>query len=53
MEVHPNPEAAMSDGPNAWPLEKLDGLVRDLQELDSFVKQRFQFKNVDLHVEQY
>jgi len=38
MEVHPNPENALSDGPNAWPLELLDDLIRNLQELDVLVK---------------
>jgi 2-dehydro-3-deoxyphosphooctonate aldolase (KDO 8-P synthase) len=41
MEVHPNPERALSDGPNAWPLELLDDLIRNLQELDTLVKARF------------
>ena len=41
MEVHPDPENALSDGPNAWPLELLDDLIRNLQELDVLVKARF------------
>jgi 2-dehydro-3-deoxyphosphooctonate aldolase (KDO 8-P synthase) len=28
IEVHPNPAKAKSDGPNAWPLGKLDALWR-------------------------
>ena len=38
MEVHQNPEQALSDGPNAWPLAKLGALFKSLQELDSVVK---------------
>jgi 2-dehydro-3-deoxyphosphooctonate aldolase (KDO 8-P synthase) len=42
MEVHPDPDQAMSDGPNAWPLDMLDGLLRDLLDLDVVVKERLQ-----------
>lgn len=41
METHPDPDAALSDGPNAWPLDRLPDLVRRLVELDSFVKAGF------------
>ena len=37
METHPDPDKALSDGPNAWPLDKLDGLVRELAALDAHV----------------
>lgn len=40
METHPDPDQAMSDGPNAWPLPKLRGLLEDLRELDALVKRR-------------
>ena len=40
LEVHPDPDQAMSDGPNAWPLGMLDGLLRDLLALDAVVKER-------------
>ncbi len=40
METHPDPDQAMSDGPNAWPLPKLRALLEDLRELDALVKQR-------------
>ena len=40
MEVHPEPDQAMSDGPNSWPLGTLDELLRGLIELDAIVKQR-------------
>lgn len=38
MEVHPDPNQAMSDGPNAWPLGMLEGLLRELLALDAVVK---------------
>ena len=40
METHPDPDQAMSDGPNAWPLPELLNLLEDLKELDALVKQR-------------
>jgi 2-dehydro-3-deoxyphosphooctonate aldolase (KDO 8-P synthase) len=42
MEVHPDPEKAMSDGPNAWPLEKLEELLKELMILDGVAKDRLQ-----------
>ncbi len=38
METHPNPEKALSDGPNAWPLAKMQPLMATLKELDQLVK---------------
>ena len=38
METHPNPEKALSDGPNAWPLKHMEGLLQTLLELDRSVK---------------
>lgn len=38
METHPNPEQALSDGPNAWPLPRLKALLQTLIEIDSLVK---------------
>mgnify|MGYP006429345217 CR=1 FL=1 len=38
METHPRPEQALSDGPNAWPLERLESLLTTLIELDRVVK---------------
>jgi 2-dehydro-3-deoxyphosphooctonate aldolase (KDO 8-P synthase) len=38
METHPNPAKAMSDGPNAWPLDHMEMLLTTLKELDSVVK---------------
>jgi len=40
METHPNPEKALSDGPNAWPLPLMKTLLETLHELDAMVKQR-------------
>jgi 2-dehydro-3-deoxyphosphooctonate aldolase (KDO 8-P synthase) len=38
METHPNPEKALSDGPNAWPLGRMQALLETLKELDVAVK---------------
>ncbi len=38
MEVHPEPHKALSDGPNAWPLDALADLLAVLQQLDGVVK---------------
>jgi 2-dehydro-3-deoxyphosphooctonate aldolase (KDO 8-P synthase) len=38
METHPEPERALSDGPNAWPLPKMAALLETLVELDRVVK---------------
>jgi len=40
METHPNPDAAPSDGPNAWPLSQLKSLLEDLKEIDFAVKNK-------------
>ena len=40
METHPNPDQALSDGPNSWPLAQMKGLLQTLQELDRVVKSR-------------
>ncbi len=40
METHPDPAHALSDGPNAWPLDKLEGLLETLRQLDEAVKSR-------------
>jgi len=39
-ETHPNPERALSDGPNAWPLGMLKELLETLKDIDALVKQR-------------
>ena len=38
METHPKPEEALSDGPNAWPLGRMEPLLTTLMELDRAVK---------------
>jgi len=40
METHPDPEKALSDGPNAWPLDRMPALLETLQGLDEVVKSR-------------
>ena len=40
METHPDPANAMSDGPNAWPLERMETLLTTLVQLDRLVKER-------------
>ena len=38
METHPNPEQALSDGPNSWPLGQIEILLEQLKKLDNLVK---------------
>ena len=40
METHPDPDAALCDGPNAWPLGQVAALLEQLQEIDTLVKAR-------------
>ena len=40
METHPNPKEALSDGPNAVPLNQMNELLEILKELDSVVKSK-------------
>jgi 2-dehydro-3-deoxyphosphooctonate aldolase (KDO 8-P synthase) len=40
METHPNPDQALSDGPNAWPLDKMRSLLETLKQLDALVKKQ-------------
>ena len=37
-ETHPDPAKALSDGPNAWPLDKMEALLETLLALDSITK---------------
>ena len=39
METHPDPERALSDGPNAWPLQYMKPLLETLKKIDETVKQ--------------
>lgn len=47
METHPDPDKALSDGPNAWPLPRMAGLLQTLCEIDRVVK-RAGFAESDL-----
>jgi len=38
METHPNPDQALSDGPNSWPLDRMEGLLEILLQIDRVVK---------------
>lgn len=38
METHPNPAQAKSDGPNSWPLDRIEALLTQLKQLDDLVK---------------
>ena len=40
METHPTPETALSDGPNAWPLGQMEGLLETLVALDVVIKRQ-------------
>jgi len=37
-ETHPDPSKALSDGPNAWPLDQMEALLETLMELDAVTK---------------
>ena len=38
METHPDPESALSDGPNSWPLDDIETLLGTLKQIDQTVK---------------
>ena len=38
METHPDPENALSDGPNMWPLDQMEPLLESLIEIDAVTK---------------
>ncbi len=40
VETHPEPDKALSDGPNAWPLGQMESLLRKLKALDHVSKQK-------------
>ena len=40
METHPDPAKALSDGPNAWPLGRMEQLLSTLKAIDDNVKQQ-------------
>ena len=39
-ETHPNPDHALSDGPNAWPLDEMHSLLQELKNIDEIVKEK-------------
>lgn len=41
METHPHPDSALSDGPNAWPLARMEPLLETLLDIDRAVKRAF------------
>lgn len=47
METHPEPSKALSDGPNAWPLDRMESLLGTLRELDEAAK-RIPFAESDM-----
>jgi len=38
METHPDPARALSDGPNAWPLDQMQALLASLKQIDTIIK---------------
>jgi 2-dehydro-3-deoxyphosphooctonate aldolase (KDO 8-P synthase) len=38
METHPDPDKALSDGPNAWPLDRMQALLATLKTIDAAIK---------------
>ena len=38
METHPDPDKALSDGPNSWPLDKMRQLLESLKAIDAVYK---------------
>lgn len=40
VETHPDPDAALSDGQNAWPLDRLEPMLEQLKAIDALVKAR-------------
>jgi len=40
METHPDPDKALSDGPNSWPLDRMEELLSMLKSIDEAVKQK-------------
>lgn len=40
LETHPFPDKALSDGPNSWPIDKIEKLLTELLEIDAVVKRK-------------
>ena len=49
METHPDPSKALSDGPNAWPLDMMESLLGTLRELDEVAKRNSFAESEMLH----
>jgi len=49
METHPEPSKALSDGPNAWPLDMMESLLGTLRELDEAAKRNSFAESEMLH----
>ena len=49
METHPDPSKALSDGPNAWPLDMMESLLGTLRELDEAAKRKSFAESEMLH----
>ncbi len=49
METHPDPSKALSDGPNAWPLDMMESLLGTLRELDEAAKRNAFAESEMLH----
>jgi 2-dehydro-3-deoxyphosphooctonate aldolase (KDO 8-P synthase) len=47
METHPNPKVALSDGPNMWPLSRMEALLTELVEIDRIVKKHPYLEDLD------
>ena len=45
METHPDPDSALCDGPNAWPLASVAVLLEQLMDIDAVVKARPYLEN--------
>ena len=45
METHPDPDRALSDGPNAWPLGQIEELLTTLKDLDAVSKRKQRISN--------
>jgi 2-dehydro-3-deoxyphosphooctonate aldolase (KDO 8-P synthase) len=51
MESHPKPDEALSDGPNSWPLDRMEELLTTLLELDQVVKsQAYLEDTLEMHL---
>ena len=50
LETHPNPDKALSDGPNSIPLSQLFNILSELKELDNHVKNNCKFSFPDKYI---